>query len=202
MITTRQCVQPQDIEVGCILFLPKTSHRGDLRCMWLGVRGHPCHEHGDCVLKPEGYYHPVVIIGKHYGLDELNPGRLTLSFVQLSTSGDTVYSPYGHYQRAGATERLTFPESLRSRYWLRGLDFLQRGPGNFRIPHVFYTWPSDLNTMTCGLVAKAYDSRLDEGSYLRLMQRLNLEPKPYVPDNYWNNPGLHLQATAQPIRDK
>ncbi|KAF7870313.1 hypothetical protein EAF04_004059 [Stromatinia cepivora] len=43
--------------------------------------------------------------------------------------------------------------------------------------------------MTRGLEAKAYDSRLDEGSYLRLMQRLNLELKPYVPDNYWNNPG-------------
>ncbi|EMR90427.1 hypothetical protein BcDW1_916 [Botrytis cinerea BcDW1] len=102
------------------------------------------------------------------------------------TSGPSIFSPYGHYERTGNNGRLTFPRSLRSRYWFRDIEFLQLGPGNFRIPHVFFACPGSLETMTAGPEARAYDSRLDTGSYQRLMQRLNLEPKPYVLDGYWN----------------
>lgn len=103
-----------------------------------------------------------------------------------TTSGASAFSPYGHYQRS--TGGLPFPENYRSRYWFRGLEFLERGPGNFRYPHVFFTESDNLKTMSKGVHARAYDSRLDEGSYLRVMQRLNLQPKTYIPDDYWNGP--------------
>ncbi|APA11710.1 predicted protein [Sclerotinia sclerotiorum 1980 UF-70] len=60
--------------------------------------------------------------------------------------------------------------------------------------HSPYGHYGDLETITEGLEAKAYDLRLDEGSYLRLMQRLNLEPKPYVPDDYWEDPEPALSS--------
>ncbi|KAK8906751.1 hypothetical protein QC760_005323 [Botrytis cinerea] len=194
MTKTRQNVRAQDIEVGCILFLPKSSFTGDLKCIWSDVNGHPCQNHGACVLKQEGHGHPVVIIGKHYKLDGNTLDIPKLSFVQMThgtperpiTSGPSIFSPYGHYERTGNNGRLTFPRSLRSRYWFRDIEFLQLGPGNFRIPHVFFACPGSLETMTAGPEARAYDSRLDTGSYQRLMQRLNLEPKPYVLDGYWN----------------
>lgn len=100
-----------------------------------------------------------------------------------SDSGASVYSPYGHYNNSGATGLPTFPKNLRSRYWFRGLEYLQDGPGNFRIPHVFYAPFDKFKTMNTGPEAKASDARLDEGSYLRLMQRLNLEPKEYQRDD-------------------
>ncbi|KAF5877008.1 uncharacterized protein Bfra_001367 [Botrytis fragariae] len=192
MTTTRQNVRAQDIEVGCILFLPSTSFAGDLKCMWSDVNGHPCRNKGRCVLKQEGHNHPVVIIGKHYGPNGIMPGIPKLSFVQMThgtfhsptTSGPSIFSPCGHYYGPWSTGRSRFPENYRSRYWFRGIEYLCDGPTNFRIPHVFFASPRSLKTMTTGPGARAYDSRLDEGSYLRLMQRLNLEPKPYVPDCY------------------
>ncbi|TGO88550.1 hypothetical protein BPOR_0155g00040 [Botrytis porri] len=108
------------------------------------------------------------------------------TFHCANTSGPSIFSPYGHYERAQDTGRLTFPQNCRSRYWFRDIEYLRRGPGNFQIPHVFFASPRSLKTMTTGPRARAYDSRLDEGSYLRLMQRLNLEPKPFVPDDYWD----------------
>ncbi|KAF7952052.1 uncharacterized protein EAE97_001549 [Botrytis byssoidea] len=197
MTTTRQNVQVQDIKVGCILFLPSTIFGEDLICMWSDVNGHPCRNNGRCVLKQEGHDHPVVIIGKRYEPNGIMPSILRLSFVQMthgnfrnaSTSGPTIYSPYGHYEVDQSTGRLTFPQNFRSRYWFRGIEYLRRGPGNFRIPHVFFAPRRSFRTMTTGPQARAYDSRLDEGSYLRLMQRLNLEPKRYVLDHhlddYW-----------------
>ncbi|TGO27114.1 hypothetical protein BPAE_0047g00300 [Botrytis paeoniae] len=202
MLTTRQNVRAQNIEVGCILFLPSASFAGDLKCMWSDVNGHPCRNNGRCVLKQEGHDHPVVIIGKHYGPNGIMPDIPKLSFVQVkafavlmthgifhgaTTPGPSIFSPYGHYERSQSTGQLTFPQSCRSRYWFRSVEYLRRGPGNFRIPHVFFASPSSLKTMTTDLGARAYDSRLDEGSYLRLMQRLNLEPKPYAPDDYWDD---------------
>ncbi|KAF7929630.1 hypothetical protein BELL_0058g00200 [Botrytis elliptica] len=195
MSTTRQHVRAQDIKVGCILFLPSTSYTEDLKCMWSDVNGHPCRNNGRCVLKQEGHNHPVVIIGKHDGLDGMMPDIPKLSFVQMThgtpqsatSSGPSIFSPYGHYEIAESTGRLTFPQNFRSRYWFRGVEYLRRGPGNFRIPHVFFASPGSLRTMTTGPGARAYDSRLDEGSYLRLMQRLNLEPKTYVHDAYWGD---------------
>lgn len=109
------------------------------------------------------------------------------TFRNANTSGPTIFSPYGHYEVAQSTGQLTFPQNFRSRYWFRGIEYLRRGPGNFRIPHVFFASPSSLRTMTTGPQARAYDSRLDEGSYLRLMQRLNLEPKPYTSADNWNH---------------
>ncbi|KAF7954230.1 hypothetical protein EAE96_005359 [Botrytis aclada] len=192
---TRQNVRAQDIEVGCILFLPRTSYMGDLKCMWSDVNGHPCKSTRCCVLKEEGHEHPVVIIGKHYGPNGNMPDMPKLSFVQMThghprscdTSGPSIFSPCGHYEVAQSTGRLTFLKEFRSRYWFRGVEYLRGGPSNFRIPHVFFASPSSLETMTKGPRARAFDTRLDEGSYLRLMQRLNLEPKRYAPDRSWND---------------
>ncbi|KAI9642038.1 hypothetical protein NHQ30_009909 [Ciborinia camelliae] len=179
-------MQAQDVEVGCILCLPIESYNVDLK--WKG-----------------GHGHPVVVIGKHGDLYSKDPEKIELSFVQMthtpwqndSSSGPSVHSPYGHYGRDKLTHCPQFPEHLRSRYWFRHTEYLKNGPGNFRLPHVFFLPLSKFVPMRLGMElemgidqqAKAYSSRLDEGSYLRLMQRLNLEPKHYVADGYWDSFG-------------
>ncbi|APA11724.1 predicted protein [Sclerotinia sclerotiorum 1980 UF-70] len=156
-------LQPQDIEVGCIL--------------------QPRREVGATRARTGPNIVGLVRTGVPYQWSP--PTRIK------NDKRGTEYSPIGHYFPTHKEEKKLHPKKYRSRYWLRGENFSEttlnearsqrvyqrtielRKYSMLRLPHVF-TQPLSKFEPFGGCNSRAMDYCLDKSSYYRLMGRLGL----------------------------